>query len=53
MEPHDVTDTDGNLDNHMHTVHHFDRGDISLVTAEEVELFHADDHDDLRRGIGA
>lgn len=55
VEAHDVTDTDGDCDlvNHMHAVHHTHRRALRDATLEELDLMHADDHDDMRRGIGS
>lgn len=52
MESHDETDTDGDLANHVHQVHHCPREVVATSNEEQLELMHADDHDDLRRGIG-
>lgn len=52
VEDHDPTDTDGDLANHIHQVHHCPRECVVDSTEEELDLMHADDHDDLRRGCG-
>jgi hypothetical protein len=52
VEDHAVTDTDGDLANHMHQVHHWPLVGVHRSTDEELDLLHADDHDDLRRGCG-
>lgn len=52
VEDHAATDTDGELANHMHQVHHMNRVDVSMFSDEELDLLHADDHDSMRRGIG-
>lgn len=51
VEDHDVTDTDGDLATHMHTTHHFIHNVVATATTDELDLMHADDHDDLRRGL--
>lgn len=51
VEAHEVTDVYGGLIHHMHTVHHTHLRVLRDATLEELELMHADDHDDLRRGI--
>lgn len=52
VEPHEVTDTEHGIVQHMHTVHHTHRRALRDATLEELDLMHADDHDDLRRGCG-
>lgn len=58
VAPHDRTRIDGNLNVHMHEVHHFGWPEIHAMDSDEplavaLDLAHDDDHDDLRRGIGA
>lgn len=40
------------LADHLHQVHHISRHHLRSITLERLELLHADDHDDLRRGCG-
>ncbi len=53
VEEHSVVDFSGSFDlaDHMHQVHHVPRRDLP-ADIEAIELQHADDHDDLRRGCG-
>lgn len=54
VDDHDVDDLAGSADlaDHMHQVHHWALGAVRHYSVEALDLAHADDHDDLRRGCG-
>jgi hypothetical protein len=58
VEPHEVTDLGprscnaaADLADHVHQAHHMPLAAVRQATTAELDLLHADDHDDLRRGI--
>lgn len=54
VKQHAVTDVGpaaADLAGHMHEVHHLAWADIRPVPDDELEVMHADDHADLRRGV--
>lgn len=53
VKPHEVTETEGDIERHLHHTHHVPWALIYDRPDDEIDLLHADDHDDLRRGIHA
>jgi hypothetical protein len=58
IKPHEVTDLTPepaqlSVRAHMMVVHGWRATDTARMTDAELDVVHADEHDDLRRGVGA
>lgn len=60
IAPHDVTDLRSSfardqvdLTNHLVGIHGWSPADVRRRPADELDVEHANEHDDLERGIGA